>query len=115
MKRWYAIGTAPIQVECRDSGFPNHDEYGNVQYENTHYDTEAQAWGSLLAKAEARISLSAAAVEEARKCLAQAEKKAADAVVYVAAVTDDHRQFVAKDAADAQGTLSEENLSEKNR
>lgn len=96
MKRWFAKGTAPVEVECREHGYPHHDEHGNVQYEDSHYDTEAQAWASLVANMNARVSLVSEEVEVARRHLARVEKKAADAVVYAAAVTEGHRRFLAR-------------------
>lgn len=96
MKRWYAKDTAPVEVECELRGYPHKDANGNVQYENSHYDTEAQAWASLVANMNARLSLVSDEVEEARRHLARVEKKAADAVVYAAAVTEGHRRFLAR-------------------
>lgn len=80
MKRWtydYANATV-VAVECEERGFPHTDERGDQQYDNTHFDTEDQAWGKLIEEAKAGVSISERARTRARKALEEATKELAD-------------------------------------
>lgn len=88
MLRYYAGSDVhePEAVECEEHGWPHRDAKGRGQYENSHYDSLAEAWENVTRNAEARISLAARAVENARGSLARANEEAAEAVVWMARV-----------------------------
>ena len=105
MKRWtYDHGNATVvQVECTERGYPNKDERGDTQYENTHFDTEAEAWAKLLSEAKAGVSLSERARVRARKLLEDATEELANDAEILARAT---RAFEARQRECAESTES---------
>lgn len=79
MKRWKADRGAAVEVECEEAGYPHLDADGETQFDNTHFDTEAEAWESARADAEARISLAGSEVERLEGALRRAQEEAAEA------------------------------------
>ncbi len=81
MKRFYAgsDATAPEAVECEQVGYPHVDVKGRVQYDNSHYDTETEAWGHLLANADAAVIFFGVRVAQAKGDLRRIEADAASA------------------------------------
>lgn len=79
MKRWYAGREfrEPHAVECDPSWYPHKDAEGRVQYENSHYDREEDAWAHLIADSEAGVSLTGMAVAQSRESLRMVEAEAA--------------------------------------
>jgi hypothetical protein len=83
----------PREVECEVFKYPHTDADGDTIFENTHWLTEAEAWDYALTDANARISLAARSVRDARQRLAQEEKEAADAALMLAAVLAGREEF----------------------
>jgi hypothetical protein len=59
----------PIAVECAVRGYPNRDADGDIQFENTHFDTLADAWKCVLDNLRAGVRLDSIGVREARRTL----------------------------------------------
>lgn len=78
--RWRSTDTYPLPllVHCEHSG-SGPDAYGDTQYDNTHFDTEEEAWESGRASVEAAVSLAARAVKQAEGQLTRAHAEAAEA------------------------------------
>ncbi len=89
MKRWtYSYEQASVfSVECELHGFPHDDEHGNTQFENTHFDTESEAWERLLREAQAGISLGERSRVRAREELDRVTRALADAAEILARAT----------------------------
>lgn len=49
--------TAPVPVVCEVPGYPNRDADGNVMYDNTHFENEADAWERLIQEHAAGVKL----------------------------------------------------------
>lgn len=77
MIRWYAGSEldAPEAVECREHGYPHCDAEGRTQYENSHFDSEAEAWERLIAEWRGGVRLAVGSVEYARTELAKQESR----------------------------------------
>lgn len=81
MKLWKydeAKGTVK-EVECPDGGYPASDIDGVQIYDNTHFETEKEAWESLRENAEAWVSLSGGGVKNAELGLLEAQAEAGKA------------------------------------
>jgi len=106
MIRFYASDslTAPEAVECAEVGYPNSDARGRVQYDNTHFDTEDEAWERLVSDAAAWVSLTGDDVQHARSILRHAEEKAGRAAEHFAAVTVGARKFRRQRSAEPEGS-----------
>lgn len=79
--RWFVGGALPPrQVECHSVGYPHEDVDGHVQYVNTHFDDEDEAWVKADREAQAWAKLAARAIECAEADLAQARADAGEAV-----------------------------------
>lgn len=76
--------TEPHPVECVHGS--NYDAEDQKIYDNTHFDTQAEAWAWLGRDSEAHISLAARRLVETRAELWQLESDAANAVVRRAAI-----------------------------
>jgi hypothetical protein len=93
MLRWYVDGARPPrQVECDPPGYPHKDVDGRVQYKNTHFDNEDDAWAKARREAEAGISLDASAIREAERVLATVRERAADSLKEFADLMEAERQ-----------------------
>lgn len=75
--RWYGGEpyNPPTQIECSLVGYPNTDARGRVQYENTHFDDEIEAWENVRRNVEAGVSLNRRDVEQAAAVLAKAKAR----------------------------------------
>ena len=67
-----------IPVECPVPGYPSLDVDREIQYVNTHFDTEEQAWENLLENTAAAQSLAVESYEEAKKTLSTATTRLAE-------------------------------------
>ena len=76
----------PVVCECEVFGWPNKTADGKPMWKNSHFLTIEEAWESIDQSVKAQLSLSAAAVEEARARLAQAERRMVEAGMRAAAV-----------------------------
>ena len=90
MKRWRADDShpMPVQIECENRGYPHADADGQTQYENTHFDSEDEAWEKCRESAEAYVVLTARSVRQAEEQLANAREDAAKAVKFMKAYID---------------------------
>jgi hypothetical protein len=86
--RWYAGSDVvePEAVECPVVGFPERDSKGRIQYENSHYNEQADAWGHILANAEAWVGLAGTSVASSRRALEKANEQAGEAAEHFARV-----------------------------
>lgn len=93
--RYYANDsiTEPEAVQCDEVGYPHRDAQGRIQYDNTHYDTEAEAWERLVEGAEAWVSLAGDGIRTAREALRRAEENAGKAAEHFTLVQDGVRRF----------------------
>lgn len=74
MKRWKVTnGSRPVEVECAQRGRPHWDADGGQQHDDTHFDTEAEAWAAQLAEVQSTVRVDATLVRDARKTLATCE------------------------------------------
>lgn len=67
-----------VAVECPVPGYPNRDADNEVQYVNSHFDTEREAWDSLLANTAAGQSLAVGEYEDAKAHLGAKTRKLAE-------------------------------------
>lgn len=67
-----------IAVECPVPGYPNRDADDEVQYCNSHFDTEREAWANLLENTAAGQSLAVGEYEDAKAHLEAKTKKLAE-------------------------------------
>jgi hypothetical protein len=88
VKRWRANDVHPVEVECEQRGYPYPCSDGEIQYENTHFDTEDEAWEKAQCNAEAYVSLAGSAVRDAEARLAKAREQAGDAAKFMKAYLD---------------------------
>lgn len=72
---YFAGETEPEPVECEQFGYPHHDVTGRQQYENTHFQTEEEAWRSVLSGSEYAQHFAAQRVKEAERVLAEAKEE----------------------------------------
>jgi hypothetical protein len=95
MIRWYAGSDvdAPEAVECDQPGYPHHDAKGRGQYDNSHFNTEAEAWMHLLADASAHVRLVGHDVAWMRSRLREVEQQAGDAAERFARVARGHETW----------------------
>lgn len=77
-----------IAVECDPVGYPNKDERGETQYDNTHFATWEEAHKRLLAEIKASLSLGTHALRDVRETTAR----------YTAALADDAMRLVKAEA-----------------
>lgn len=93
MIRWRTTygESKPIAFECNDSR--DRDDLGRKQYDNTHFDTIAEAWERLLAETKAGLSLSAGRLRDLRKTIAGATQECADAGLVLDAVLKAHEDW----------------------
>ena len=101
--RW--VGTdgmdSPRAVKCAAVGYPHRDADGSVQYENTHFDTEAEAWESIRRSAAAQVELDGAGVEQARVSLREAEGRGAEAAARFSRVESSFRLWCSRQSTPA--------------
>jgi hypothetical protein len=83
----------PVRVHCPDGRYPAHDADGKIVYENTHFDSERDAWECLFRNAQAGVSLAGGRVKEARQRVLEANQYAADMAVEFETVRDGCRDF----------------------
>ena len=72
MKLWRADRTNIKLVDCPDGRYPGKDADGKVIYDNSHFDSPADAWAHVLTDLEAGVEFSPMAVKEHRRRLDQA-------------------------------------------
>jgi len=72
---YYAGDTMPEKRTCEIFGYPNRDNTGATQYENTHFKDIESAWHKVITEAEAGVSLGVRAVRNKHQELREAELK----------------------------------------
>lgn len=73
----------PVAVECPQVGWPHMDASGEQQYDNTHFDTEAEAWEIGMDNHLAGISLLGGEIERLEDMLsARRQEVGASAVAW---------------------------------
>lgn len=77
-----------IEVECPNGRWPAVDADGETVFDNSHFNTREEAFAHRLHDAECVARFRAGQINELRQRLRDGEKRAADAVVYLAAVED---------------------------
>lgn len=78
MIRWkvdYENLGEPKAVECAQVGWPHLDADGDKQFDNSHFDTERQAWVSTLREARAGLRLDERDLQSAKEMLRMAETR----------------------------------------
>lgn len=78
----------PVRVLCPDGRYPAHDAEGHQVFDNSHFETEQEAWKHLLDNAEAGVSLAGGRVKEARQRVLEANQYAADMALEFETVQD---------------------------
>ncbi len=80
MRRWKCNEAARcvVAVECAEVGYPHKDADGFTQFDNTHFDSEADAWCRLLSEFAAGVSLSVCARADAERALEKCTTVLAD-------------------------------------
>lgn len=87
-------GTARVyEVECPNGRYPAMDADGRRVFDNTHFDTQAEAVASVVGEATARVKNHGFAVASMRQHLLKAESCAASAAVVLARVLDIQSEF----------------------
>jgi len=79
MIRYREGATSVTAVECEKVGYPHKDADGETQYDNTHFDTESEAWAAVMSGREAHVSAAGSAVKSAERQLALANEGAVEA------------------------------------
>ena len=87
-----------VAVECDRVGHPHNDADGKRQYENTHYDCEADAAVSLIVEADAVLRIETREVAHQRAALAKAEAALVEAALVVHRVREQCRADVSRKA-----------------
>ena len=72
-----------VEVECPNGRFPERDADGETVYDNTHFDTRAQAVRACHDSATAQCRYIALSIRSARDHLQRLEMDAADACVFL--------------------------------
>jgi excisionase family DNA binding protein len=76
-QRWYTTDNdeIPTLVECDPVGYPHRDALGRVQFTNTHYDDEREAWQAGQASVDAAVQLGEREVELAEHKVREARRR----------------------------------------
>ena len=75
----YDLHNATVkEVKCERPRYPNKDEDGDTIYDNSHFQTEMEAWEALESEARAWVRNSAANLENAREQEAKHTRDLAD-------------------------------------
>jgi len=92
MKLWkYNTPTGTVSP-VEGEPWPGQDENGATCYENSHFNTEAEAWENMAKDAAAAVSLAGSCVTRAREMLRAAEQTAASACADYTIVRTNRRQ-----------------------
>lgn len=86
MKLWRARDLKeekPVLVDCPNGAWPNKDLDGIDIFVNTHFETQDEAWESLLSNARAGVKLAKNRVVTAEKRLEKARKDVVEEVKYM--------------------------------
>lgn len=78
--------------EVEGEPYPGTDRDGEICYINSHFRTEAEAWESLKAKVEARVSMSARDLTQKKWELQKAQEKCGEAAIAFEKMTENMRQ-----------------------
>lgn len=87
---WYGGEDVDAPVQTTGPGHPGRDAEGRTMWVNTHFATEAQAWGKIVGNARARQSLASTFYRDAEARLAACTK---DLAHEAARRTDIERAF----------------------
>jgi len=92
MKLWkYNTPTGTVSP-VNGEPWPGKDENGDTCYENSHFNTEGEAWDRMVKDAAAGVSIAGSDVTRAREMLREAEGRAGSACVDYALVRTNRRQ-----------------------
>lgn len=74
--RWFSTDAQPVptRVWCPKVGFPHVDADGRTQFDNTHFDSELDAWENGQRSVDVGVSLAERDVRSCREALARAER-----------------------------------------
>ncbi len=78
--------------EVEGESYPGQDSEGDACYRNTHFQTEAEAWASLKAEVEARVSMAGRDVAQKKIDLQNAQEKAGEAAIAFEKMTENMRR-----------------------
>lgn len=70
----------PVEMKCKEFGWPNLTECGDKMFDNCHFRTEAEAWESIKRSVNAHLSMVGRNVKEQKRRLRQAQVAAGRAV-----------------------------------
>ena len=78
---WRADKTklAPVKVECPNGLYPNNDADGEKIFNNTHFQTEEEAWAQLRGEVLAGVAMAGAQIAQAEFELQKRKDQAANA------------------------------------
>ena len=79
-------------LEVEGEPYPGTDSDGEICYINSHFRTEAEAWESLKAEVEARVSLAGCNVAQKKLELQKAQEKAGEAAIAFEKMRENMRQ-----------------------
>ncbi len=89
----YKRDTQNVTVrEVEGEPYPGTDSDGEICYINSHFRTEAEAWESLKAEVEARVSLAGCNVAQKKLELQKAQEKAGEAAIAFEKMRENMRQ-----------------------
>lgn len=69
----------PVEVACPDGLWPARDSDGEKIFDNTHFETENEAWSKLKSEAESYVSMTGNMVKTREEALLKAQIEAAEA------------------------------------
>lgn len=84
----------PVLCECEVRGYPNKTISGELMYDNTHFATEQEAWGSILSSWDAGVVLAVRALELARMVVEKATQELAEMSLNRVKAEDKHREWL---------------------
>lgn len=93
----------PVTQFCREFGWPLKTECGETMYDNSHFLSEAEAWGKLMLDLELHVSAMGRGVIDARSVLDRANQHAANAAAEFHAAREAHEDWCRTSKAAAAG------------
>ncbi|MDA8151505.1 MAG: hypothetical protein M0003_02120 [Acidithiobacillus sp.] len=78
--------------EVEGEPYPGTDSDGDTCYHNSHFRTEIEAWASLKAEVEARVSMAGRDVAQKKMELLNAQEKDGEAAIAFEKMTENMRQ-----------------------